>query len=219
MITVPGAKEYYKTIVQPVIEREHVNVQVQESPDRIVNNRAVREAARVRNKVNRKVVNVPGRTITHQAHIQPIVNTIRTNLKVLRSPIQRITNRPIIKKPVVTRSKKTVNHTFVHEVPIERVVHVPSPVLYRIPVFLGTKTAMIQDAGSNLAGVNISGATADAEAALLLKGGLLNRGFGSLQEKLAGDMMIAEGAAELEVKAKLQAAAAAKLRMGALADA
>lgn len=137
-VTVPGAKIHRKTIIQPIITRENVRVQVNRPQDQIRNNAPQTMPAVVRNRVNNRTVNVPGRTITRQRIIQPTLNTIRTQVRVVQSPVQRITNQPIFKKPIVTRSSKTVNHTFVHEVPIERVVHVPTPVLYRVPVYLGT---------------------------------------------------------------------------------
>lgn len=218
-MTIPGATIHRKTIVQPVIEREHVNVQVQNAPDRVINNRPVVQAARVTNKVNTKVVNVPGRTIVTQKHIQPVVNTIRTQVKLVPSPVQRITNKPIFKKPIVTKSSRTVNHSFNYEVPVERVVHVPTPVLYRIPVYLGTQTNMINEGGADLSQFNLGGGQADAEAALLLKGGLLSKNFGSSGDRLNADMMIAQGAEQLEASAYATLNELEDLKEAALEDA
>ena len=54
-------------------------------------------------------------------------------------------------------------------------------------MYLGTQTELLNQGGAQLNGQLIQGGQADAEAALLLKGGLLNRGFGS-SSGLAADL-------------------------------
>lgn len=108
-----------------------------------------------------------------QKHIQPTVKTIKTQVRILPSPVQRIMNKPIFKKPIVTRSVRKVEHRFVHTVPVEKIVHVPTPVIHRVPVYLGTQTELAAEQPAMFNGQMIQGGKADAEAALLLRGGLL----------------------------------------------
>ena len=138
VVSTPGDQYFTREIIQPIQEREFVNVQVQRPPDRVVNHRPVTEPAVVRNRVRNQKVDVQGDLLITQKHIYPKVITERVNVKFTQPPVERITAKPIMKKTIRTKTVERKYHDAVTTIPVEKVVHVPTPVVTKIPVYLGT---------------------------------------------------------------------------------
>ena len=64
--------------------------------------------------------------------------TEQVRIRFEKEPDQRITAQPIVKKPIRTKTVERKFYNKVINIPVEKVVHVPTPVVARVPVFLGT---------------------------------------------------------------------------------
>jgi len=113
-------------------------VSVQKAPTVVKNYPATTEPVQRRNRTRTRTVNVPGQLLINERHVRPTVVTEQVNIKFAKQADQHTTAEPIVRKTIKTKTVERKYHDAVHTIPVERVVHVPTPVITRIPVYLGT---------------------------------------------------------------------------------
>ena len=132
VVNVPGRQVVTRQVIQPVIQRQNVNVQVQRGPTRNVNLRTIVQKPLIQNRVRNQRVVVPGNTVVTQPIVQPIIRNQTTQVRFRQgAPMQR-TNRPMVRPTTVSRSERTINRNVVHTVPVERVIPVRRPYIHRV---------------------------------------------------------------------------------------
>ena len=155
VVTSPGDQYHTTYVNQPIIDREFVNVQVQKAPTKVVRHEAVVEPTVTKTRVKRRVVNVPGDLLINQKHIKPTTITEQVNVRIEKQADEHETKQAIVKRPIRTKTVEKRFHTAPFVIPVDKVVHVPVPVVTKIPVFLGTKTQIFGNGGL---GLNLGGA-------------------------------------------------------------
>lgn len=132
VVNVPGRRVVTRQVIQPVVQRENVNVQVQRGPSRNVNHKTVYQQPVVQNRVRNQRVVVPGNSVITQPIIQPIIRNQTTQVRFQQGAPQQRTNQAIVRPSTVSRSQRTLHRQVVHTVPVERVIPVRRPYIQRV---------------------------------------------------------------------------------------
>ena len=132
VVNVPGRQIVTQKFVQPIIQRENVNVQVQKGPTRRINHQPIVQPAVVQNRVRNQRVVVPGNVVYNQPIIQPIIRNQTTEVQFVQGAPQNRVNEPIVRPTSVSNSSNTVYRNVPYNVPVERVIPVRTPYVQKV---------------------------------------------------------------------------------------
>ena len=114
LVQVPSNYIYRQDIVQPIYQRENVDVQIEDSPARNIVKKPVTLSPEVEQQTVTKEVTIPGTTQYYQKTYYPQVTNQQVNLQLERTkPVYRDAPAQVL-QPVIRRSAARINHEVLH---------------------------------------------------------------------------------------------------------